>query len=84
MPVSLPFSSGITLPTALAAPVDDGMMLVAAVRPPRQSFADGPSTVFWVAVYAWMVVIRPSMIVNFSWITFATGARQFVVHDALL
>lgn len=26
MPVSLPFKSGITLPTALAAPVDDGMM----------------------------------------------------------
>ena len=26
MPVSLPFSSGMTLPTALAAPVDEGMM----------------------------------------------------------
>ena len=27
-----------------------GMMLPAAARPPRQSFMDGPSTVFWVAV----------------------------------
>ena len=84
IPVSLPFSSGITFPTALAAPVEDGMMLVAAVRPPRQSLLDGPSTVFCVAVYACMVVIRPSMIVNLSLITLASGARQFVVHDALL
>jgi len=38
MPVSLPLSAGMTLPTALAAPVADGMMLVAAVRPPRQSY----------------------------------------------
>ena len=50
MPVSLPFSSGMTLPTALAAPVEDGMMLPEAARPPLQSFMDGPSTVFWVAV----------------------------------
>merc|ERR1740130_839019 len=27
MPVSLPLRSGMTLPTALAAPVEDGMML---------------------------------------------------------
>uniref|UniRef100_A0A8C0RP44 Uncharacterized protein n=1 Tax=Canis lupus familiaris TaxID=9615 RepID=A0A8C0RP44_CANLF len=27
MPVSFPFSSGMTLPTALAAPVEAGMML---------------------------------------------------------
>jgi hypothetical protein len=52
MPVSLPLSSGMTLPTALAAPVLDGMMLKLAPRPPRQSFADGPSTVFCVAVTA--------------------------------
>ena len=47
IPVSLPFSSGITLPTALAAPVEDGMMLPEAARPPRQSFPpfEGPSTV---------------------------------------
>jgi len=35
---------------AFAAPVVDGMMFCAAVRPPFQSFLDGPSTVFWVAV----------------------------------
>merc|ERR1712000_280363 len=60
MPVSFPLRDGITLPTALAAPVLLGMMFWAAVRPPRQSLADGPSTVFWVAVYEWMVVMRPS------------------------
>ena len=37
-------------PTAFAAPVVDGMMLMAAERPPFQSFFDGPSTVFCVAV----------------------------------
>merc|ERR1719331_3817957 len=37
MPVSLPLTSGMTLATALAAPVDDGMMLPDAQRPPRQS-----------------------------------------------
>ena len=52
IPVSLPFSSGITLPTAFAAPVEEGMMLPAAARPPLQSFLEGPSTVFWVAVVA--------------------------------
>ena len=50
MPVSLPFTSGRTSATARAAPVADGMMLIAAERPPFQSFLDGPSTVFWVAV----------------------------------
>src|SRR3569832_1911093 len=52
IPVSLPFSSGSTTPTALAAPVDDGMMFSRMPRPPRQSLDDGPSTVFWVAVAA--------------------------------
>lgn len=60
MPVSLSFSSGSTLPTALAAPVELGMMLAAALRPPRQSLAEGPSTVFWVAVVECTVVIRAS------------------------
>jgi len=50
MPVSLPFTSGSTSATALAAPVVDGMMLSAADRPPFQSLRDGPSTVFCVAV----------------------------------
>ena len=50
IPVSFPSSSGMTLPTALAAPVEEGMILPDAARPPRQSFREGPSTVFWVAV----------------------------------
>merc|ERR1719472_541955 len=86
MPVSLPFSDGITLPTAFAAPVAEGMMFCDAQRPPRQSLPprDGPSTVSCVAVIACTVVIRPSTMPNLSFTTFANGARQFVVHDALL
>merc|ERR1711920_579454 len=37
MPVSLPFMTGYAFATALAAPVDDGMMLAEAARPARQS-----------------------------------------------
>lgn len=48
------------------------------------TFELGPSTVFWVAVTACTVVISPSMISKLSWITFASGARQFVVQEALL
>jgi hypothetical protein len=47
---TLPLRAGMTLPTALAAPVLEGMMLADAPRPPRQSLPEGPSTVFWVAV----------------------------------
>mmetsp|Transcript_30147 Transcript_30147/g.64797 ORF Transcript_30147/g.64797 Transcript_30147/m.64797 type:complete len:232 (+) Transcript_30147:783-1478(+) len=83
MPVSLPLSSGMTLPTALAAPVEEGMMLSLAPRPPRQSLPEGPSTVFWVAVVACTVVMRPSSMPKFSWMTLARGARQLVVHEAL-
>merc|ERR1711904_578948 len=84
IPVSLPFNSGITLPTALDAPVADGMMFAEAQRPPRQSLPPrlGPSTVSWVAVIAWTVVIKPSTIPNFSLTTFASGARQLVVQEA--
>merc|ERR1719262_1370036 len=84
IPVSLPFSSGITLPTAFAAPVAEGMMFWEAQRPPRQSFPprEGPSTVSCVAVIACTVVISPSVIPNSSWITFASGARQLVVQEA--
>merc|ERR1711865_1096467 len=74
----------MTLPTALAAPVDDGMMFSEAARPPRQSLPPrlGPSTVSCVAVMAWTVVIKPSVMPKFSWRTFARGAKQFVVHEA--
>merc|ERR1712061_457368 len=83
MPVSLPLRSGMTLPTALAAPVDEGMMFWPAPRPPLQSLAEGPSTVFWVAVVAWTVVMRPSRMPNLSWRTLAMGAKQLVVQEAL-
>src|SRR6201996_4068664 len=53
-----------------------------APRPPLQSFADGPATVFWVAVTAWIVLIKPSSIPNLSFSTLAIGAKQLVVHEA--
>merc|ERR1719161_1831094 len=86
IPVSLALSEGMTLPTAFAAPVAEGMMFCDAQRPPRQSLPprDGPSTVSWVAVIACTVVMRPSTMPNLSFTTFASGARQLVVHEALL
>src|SRR4051812_22890337 len=83
MPVSFLFSSGITTPTALAAPVEEGMMFSRMPRPPRQSLFDGPSTVFCVAVAACTVVIRPRLMPHLSFSTLASGARQLVVQEAL-
>ena len=83
MPVSFPDRAGITLPTALAAPVEEGMMFPEAARPPLQSFLEVPSTVFWLPVMEWTVVIRPSLMPKASWRTLATGARQLVVQEAL-
>ena len=37
----------------------------------------------WSFVYAWIVVMKPCSIVKVSWSTFASGATQFVVHEAL-
>src|ERR1044072_6456190 len=82
MPVSFLLSSGITTPTALAAPVLEGMMFSRMPRPPRQSLLLGPSTVFCVAVAACTVVIRPRLMPHLSFNILATGARQLVVHDA--
>merc|ERR1719168_70447 len=73
---------GYALATALAAPVDDGMMLTPAARPARQSPFIEPSTVSCDAVAAWTVVIRPCLMPNFSLMTFTRGARPLVVHDA--
>jgi hypothetical protein len=53
------------------------------LRPPRQSLLEGPSTVFCVAVVAWIVLMRPSTMPNLSCMTLAIGARQLVVQDAL-
>src|SRR6478609_7147610 len=38
----------------------------------------------WSLVYEWIVFIRPRSMPTRSWTTLAAGARQFVVHDALL
>jgi len=38
MPVSFPLRAGMTLPTALAAPVEAGMMFWPAPRPSRHSY----------------------------------------------
>merc|ERR1740127_147317 len=75
--------TGYALATALAAPVDEGMMLAEAARPARQSapFME-PSTVSCEAVAAWTVVMRPCLMPNLSLITFTIGARPFVVQDA--
>merc|ERR1719450_1339907 len=72
----------MTFATALAAPVDEGMMLPEAARPPRQSFFDEPSTVGCDAVMAWTVVIKPRFMPKASLTAFTTGARPFVVHEA--
>merc|ERR1719460_421146 len=74
--------TGYAFATALAAPVDDGMMLADAARPARQSPFIEPSTVSCDAVAAWTVVIRPCLIPHFSLTTFTSGARPLVVHDA--
>src|SRR5215469_12048215 len=73
----------MTLLTRLGAPVVGGMIFLSVVRPARQSLFEGPSTVFWVAVMACTVVIRPSTIPNLSCTTLARGARQPVVQEAL-
>src|SRR5699024_4842061 len=74
---------GITKAQAFAAPVEEGMMLPEAALPPLQSFLEGPSTVFCVAVVECTVVIRPSTMPNLSLRTLVMGARQLVVQDAL-
>merc|ERR1719478_435542 len=75
--------TGYALATALAAPVDDGMMFADAARPARQSapFME-PSTVSCDAVAAWTVVMRPCLMPNFSLMVLTRGARPLVVHDA--
>src|SRR4029077_15704907 len=81
IPSNLPFSSGKTNATALAAPVDVGIIEIAAARALRRSLW-GRSNNCWSLVYEWIVVIYARRIPKCSCITFATGARQFVVQDA--
>merc|ERR1719238_2196188 len=75
--------TGYAFATALAAPVDDGMMLAEAARPARQSLPFIElSTTTWEAVAACTVVIRPCLMPNFSLIVLTIGARPLVVHEA--
>merc|ERR1719386_177679 len=75
--------TGYAFATALAAPVEDGMMFADAARPARQSFPFmEPSTVSCEAVAACTVVMRPCLIPNFSLITLTMGARPLVVQEA--
>ena len=84
IPVSFPNKDGITFPTALAAPVDEGIIFPEAALPALQSFPPlhGPSQVIWVEVIEWQVVISPSTIPHLSWMILARGARQLVVQEA--
>ena len=77
MLVSFPFSSGMTLPTALAAPVEAGMMFRAAPQPSRHSLPERPSMVFWVAVVVWTVVMSPSTMPKLSRMTLAGGPSSW-------
>merc|ERR1712151_560188 len=75
--------TGYALATALAAPVDEGMMLAEAARPARQSLPFIElSTTTCEAVAAWTVVIKPCLMPNFSLMVLMIGARPLVVHDA--
>merc|ERR1719298_288189 len=75
--------TGYAFATALAAPVEDGMMLAEAARPARQSLPFIElSTTICDAVAAWTVVMRPCLMPNFSLITLTRGARPLVVHEA--
>ena len=66
---------------AVAEPVVVGIRFIRADRARRMSFA-GRSTMVWVFVTSWIVVIDPCRIPKFSWITLTMGARQLVVQDA--
>merc|ERR1712084_10737 len=75
--------TGYAFATALAAPVDDGMMLADAARPAHQSLPFIElSTTICEAVAAWTVVMRPFLMPNFSLMTLTRGARPLVVHEA--
>src|ERR1700676_2076448 len=78
---SHPLRAGTTRCRALAAPVELGMMLMAAARARRRSLC-GKSRSFWSLVYEGMGVIVPLGRPNGSCRTLATGARQLVVHEA--
>lgn len=84
MPVSLPFSSGITLPTALAAPVDAGMMFWAAPRPPATPvLAAGTVNGLLCGSGVTVIILKPSLIPYLSLITWPREPMTMVVQEAL-
>src|SRR5207244_11688163 len=68
--------------TAVAAPVVFRMIESVAARAHRRSLC-GRSRSCWSLVYECTVVIQPFFRPNDWCSTLASGARQFVVHDAL-
>ena len=82
-PSNLPDSSGITSPRALVAPDVVGIIFKPAARERLSSFLCPWSSIIWSFVYEWIVVMTPEMIPKFECSTLATGARQFVVQEAL-
>lgn len=67
---------------------DAGMMFWAAPWPSHYRFPERPSTVFWVAVMAWIVVMNSSTMSKLSWMTLAGGGggdtKPLVFQKALL
>lgn len=85
MPVNFPFSSGLTLPTALAMPVDASMMFWTYPRPSNYSLSEGQATHgLQVAMMAWTVVMSPFTMPKLSRMTLTKEAKQLVVQKALL
>merc|ERR1719243_401645 len=75
--------TGYAFATALAAPVEEGMMLTEAARPARQSLPFIElSTTTCEAVAACTVVMRPCLMPNLSLMVLTIGARPLVVHEA--
>ena len=66
---------------AVAEPVVVGMSERLLARARRRSLC-GASTTVCVLVMSWIVVMTPCRMPMPSWMTFTTGARQLVVHDA--
>merc|ERR1711972_59981 len=70
--------TGYAFATALAAPVEDGMMLAEAARPARQSLPFIElSTTICEAVAACTVVMRPCLMPNFSLMTLTVNSVVF-------
>ncbi len=82
-PSNFPARPVITFVTAIAAPVDEGTMFIAAALPSRQSFLFGASTRAWLAVYPCTVLRIAFSIPIASSMIEITGLAALVVQDAL-